>query len=52
MRAWEHPRQIANQRPGRPLPVELMRRLALVVATTLATQLARRGAQRLIPAST
>ncbi len=50
IRAWDHPQQIANQRPGRPLPEELARKAAMIVATTFITQLARRSAQRALPA--
>ncbi len=49
MRAWDHPRQIANQRPGHSLPVEVARRVTLIVVSALATQLAHRAAQRYLP---
>ncbi len=48
-RAWDHPERLAVQKKTeRPLPQELGRKVALVVFTTLATQLARQAGQKFI----
>jgi len=45
IRAWDNPERIANSDPV------AARRMAIALAVTLATQLAKRGAQRLLPSS-
>jgi hypothetical protein len=49
IRAWEHPNRIATRAKHRPLPLELARKAALVFASAMAGQLAKRTAAELVP---
>lgn len=48
VRAWEHPERVASQAGYRPLPMELLRKFALVFGTVLVTTYAKRSAQLVI----
>lgn len=48
-RAWQHPDRVASSAEERPLPVELGRKLILIFATALATNIARNSVQSLVP---
>lgn len=47
-RAWQHPERLASQASYRPLPVELLRKFAIVFGTVLVTTYAKRSAQLLV----
>lgn len=49
MRAWEHPRRVATHSATKPVPQELIQRMALVFATAFASRYAKQSAQRLLP---
>lgn len=51
-RAWKHPDRIASQAEVAPLPVELGRKLVLIFGTALATSLAKRSVETLVPPRT
>lgn len=48
VRAWEHPQRIASQASYRPLPMELLRKFAIVFGTVLVTTYAKRTAQLVV----
>ncbi|KFE62317.1 hypothetical protein [Hyalangium minutum] len=48
-RAWQHPDRVASSAEERPLPVELGRKLILIFATALATNIAKNSVQSLVP---
>lgn len=48
-RAWQHPDRVASSAEQRPLPVELGRKLIIIFATALATNIARNSVQSLVP---
>lgn len=48
-RAWEHPNRLASSAEERPLPVELGRKLVIIFATALATNIAKNSARSLVP---
>lgn len=50
MRVWDNPERIANAE-GVANPASAARKLAMAVAVTLATQLAKRGVQHLLPSN-
>lgn len=47
-RAWEHPERLATQADYRPLPIELLRKFAIVFGTVLVTTYAKRTAQLVV----
>jgi hypothetical protein len=48
-RAWQHPRRLAAEKPRPALSAEVGRRMVVAFAGALGTQLAPRGAERLVP---
>ncbi|WNG40782.1 hypothetical protein F0U60_49075 [Archangium minus] len=50
-RAWEHPDRVASHASEGPIGVELGRKLVLIFASTLASAMAKRAVQTLVPAS-
>jgi hypothetical protein len=48
-RAWQHPERVASSSQQRPLAVELGRRLILIFASALATNIAKNSVQALVP---
>ncbi|MCY1082479.1 hypothetical protein [Archangium lansingense] len=50
-RAWEHPDRVASRADERPVGIELGRKLVLIFVSTLATALAKRAVQSLVPPS-
>jgi hypothetical protein len=48
-RAWEHPERLASRADDKPMALELGRKVALAFAIAVATRLARRAAQNLVP---
>lgn len=48
-RAWQHPDRVASSAEERPLPVELGRKLIVIFASALATNIARNSVQSLVP---
>jgi hypothetical protein len=49
-RAWAHPGRLASSAEERPLAVELGRKLVVIFATALATNIAKNSVQSLVPA--
>ena len=49
MRAWDNPDRIASPDSDGTTPFGAARKVAMAVAVTLATQVAKRGVQRLLP---
>lgn len=50
-RAWEHPDRVASHAEERPMGLELGRKLVLIFASTLASAMAKRAVQSLVPPS-
>ncbi|AKJ08049.1 hypothetical protein ATI61_107486 [Archangium gephyra] len=50
-RAWEHPDRVASRAEERPVGIELGRKLVLIFVSTLASAMARRAVQSLVPPS-
>lgn len=50
LRAWEHPHRIANSSADRPLTSAAGRKVAIALASALASRAAKRGAARFLPA--
>jgi cation diffusion facilitator CzcD-associated flavoprotein CzcO len=48
-RAWQHPDRVASSAEQRPLPVELGRKLIIIFATALASNIAKNSVQSLVP---
>jgi hypothetical protein len=48
-RAWQHPDRVASSAEQRPLPVELGRKLIIIFASALATNIAKNSVQSLVP---
>jgi len=48
-RAWQHPDRLASSAEQRPLPVELGRKLIIIFASALATNIAKNSVQSLVP---
>jgi len=48
-RAWQHPDRVASTAEQRPLPVELGRKLIIIFATALASNIAKNSVQSLVP---
>ncbi|WP_224362483.1 hypothetical protein [Hyalangium versicolor] len=48
-RAWSHPDRVASSAEERPLPVELGRKLVMIFATALASNIAKNSVQALVP---
>ena len=48
-RAWAHPDRLASSAEQRPLPIELGRKLIIIFATALATNIAKNSVQTLVP---
>ncbi|HEX5749405.1 MAG TPA: hypothetical protein VFZ09_24465 [Archangium sp.] len=48
-RAWEHPDRVASRAEDRPVPIELGRKLVFIFVSTLASAMARRAVQSLLP---
>ncbi|WPB78139.1 hypothetical protein KYC5002_03095 [Archangium violaceum] len=48
-RAWEHPDRVASRAEERPVGIELGRKLVLIFVSTLASAMARRAVQSLLP---
>ena len=48
-RAWHHPDRVASSAEQRPLPVELGRKLIIIFATALASNIAKNSVQSLVP---
>jgi len=49
LRAWEHPERLATRSDDKPMALELGRKVALAFSIAVATRLARRAAQNLVP---
>ncbi|HYO66740.1 MAG TPA: hypothetical protein VEU33_11705 [Archangium sp.] len=50
-RAWEHPDRVASRAEERPVGIELGRKLVFIFVSTLASAMARRAVQSLVPPS-
>ena len=50
-RAWEHPDRVASRAEERPVGLELGRKLVLIFVSTLASAMAKRAVQSLVPPS-
>jgi hypothetical protein len=50
IRAWEHPKRVATRANDRPLPAELLKKIALIFAGAFASRLARVSSRRVIHA--
>lgn len=50
-RAWEHPDRVASHAEERPVGIELGRKLVLIFVSTLASAMAKRAVQSLVPPS-
>ncbi len=50
-RAWEHPDRLASRAEERPVGIELGRKLVLIFVSTLASAMAKRAVQSLVPPS-
>jgi hypothetical protein len=48
-RAWHHPDRVASSAEQRPLPVELGRKLIIIFASALASNIAKNSVQALVP---
>jgi hypothetical protein len=48
-RAWEHPDRLASSSEQRPMAVEMGRKLIMIFATALATNIAKNSVQTLVP---
>ncbi|HZI07673.1 MAG TPA: hypothetical protein VEZ71_26890 [Archangium sp.] len=50
-RAWEHPDRVASRAEERPVGIQLGRKLVLIFVSTLASAMAKRAVQSLVPPS-
>ena len=50
-RAWEHPDRVASRAEERPVGMELGRKLVFIFVSTLASAMAKRAVQSLVPPS-
>jgi hypothetical protein len=50
-RAWEHPDRVASRAEERPVGIELGRKLVFIFVSTLASAMAKRAVQSLLPPS-
>jgi hypothetical protein len=50
-RAWEHPDRVASRAEERPVGIELGRKLVFIFVSTLASAMAKRAVQSLVPPS-